>query len=98
MDLKDVTSELKDQTNYRVEQRLATMMRTNPRYKNLDAENRELVLNLIEEEKEKARHGIKTSGYTIRKKMYNLYRNRLKLGLTYNDLDQIRDLLESFKS
>jgi len=97
MDLKDVTSKLKDQTNYRVEQRLATMMRTNPRYKNLDAENRELILKLIEEEKEKARHGIKTSGYTIRQKMYNLYRNRLKLGLTYNDLDQIRDLLESFK-
>jgi hypothetical protein len=29
--------------------------------------------------------------------MYHLYQDRVKLGLTELDLDQIRDLLESFK-
>jgi len=97
MDLKDVTKDLTDQSAYRIRQRFQEMMRTNPHYKNLDQANQELILNLIEKCKEKMMHGIKPSSYTIREDMYNLYEHRLKLGLTYNDLDQIRDLLLSFK-
>ena len=97
MDLKDVTKDLADQTAYRLEQRFKYMMRTNPRYRNLDSENQKLILNLIEKEKKKSIRGIKTSRFTIRKEMYHLYRNRLKLGLTYNDLDQVKTLLQGFK-
>lgn len=98
MDFQDVTKDLKDQTNYRIAQRLEEMMRTNPNYRNLDEGNRELILNLIKKYKEKAQEGIKSSAYTIKEDMYHLYQNRLKLNLTYNDLDQIRELLSSFKS
>ena len=98
MDLKDVTQDMKDQTSYRIEQRMAELLRTNPHYKNLDGANRQLILDLIEKYKNKAREGIKTSDYTIREDMYHLYENRLKLNLTTNDLDQIRELLSSFKS
>jgi len=98
MDFQDVTQNLKDQTNYRIEQRLEEMMRTNPSYRNLDEGNRELILNLLKKYKDKARRGIASSEYTIRQDMYHLYENRLKLNLTYNDLDQIRELLQSFKS
>lgn len=97
MDLKDVTKNLTSQTAYRLEQRFDQMMRTNPHYKNLDQENQDLILDLIAKYKAKMIRGIKPSRYVIRKDMYNLYEHRLKLGLTYNDLDQIRDLLLSFK-
>jgi hypothetical protein len=97
MDLKEVTKDLTGQTAYRIEQRFKEMLRSNPRYKNLDAGNRQLILDLIAKYKEKIRHGIVPSRYTIREDMYHLYENRLKLNLTYNDLNQIRDLLESFK-
>jgi hypothetical protein len=97
MELKDVTKNLKNQTVYRIEQRFKTMMRTNPRYRNLDKENQKLIFDLIAEEKAKAIHGIKTSGLSIRDDMYHLYQNRIKLGLTYGDLDQIKELLQSFK-
>ena len=97
MNLKDVTKDLKDQTVYRIEQRLKEMMRTNPRYRNLDKENQKLIFDLITKEKKKAMQGIKTSGLTIRDEMYHLYQDRIKLGLTYGDLDQIKELLESFK-
>lgn len=97
MDLKDVTKDLADQTSYRIRQRFLEMMRTNPKYKNLDHENQKLILDLIEKYKEKLNRGIKPSRYTIKQDMYRLYEDRLKLGLTYNDLDQIRDLLLSFK-
>jgi hypothetical protein len=97
MELKDVTKNLKDQTSYRLEQRFKEMMRTSPHYRNLDAANQKLIMDLITKEKRKAIQGIKTSGYTIREELYHLYQDRIKLGLTYHDLDQIKELLESFK-
>lgn len=97
MDLKDVAKDLGDQNSYRLDQRFDELMRKNPRYRNLDGENRELIFDLIKKYREKIRKGIKPSGYSVRQDMYGLYRKRLKLNLTYNDLDQIRDLLESFK-
>ena len=97
MELKDVTTDLKDQTNYRIEQRFKEMMRTNPRYRNLDKEDQDLIFDLIAREKKKSMRGIKTSGLTIRQEMYRLYQNRIKMGLTYHDLDQIKGMVESFK-
>ncbi|NCN99910.1 hypothetical protein GW920_02200 [Candidatus Falkowbacteria bacterium] len=97
MDLKDVTEDLSNQYNYRIEQRLEEMMRTNPNYKNLDRHNRELILDLIKKYKEKIRKGIKPSRLTVREDKYYLHQNRIKLGLTYRDLEQINKLLESFK-
>ena len=96
MDLKDVTKNMTDQTDYRLTQRMEEMMRINPNYKNLDGANQELIMNLIKKYKEKIRHGIKPSGLTIREDKYHLFENRVKLGLTRQDLDQINKLLDSF--
>ncbi|HPY08469.1 MAG: hypothetical protein ACOX0H_02175 [Patescibacteria group bacterium] len=97
MQLKDVTKNLKDQTDYRLDQRLDKMFRVNPRYKHLDAQDREIILDLLKKYKEKRRRGIKASRLSIKNDMYYLYHNRIKLGLTKNDLDDIRDLLLSLK-
>lgn len=97
MDLKSIFKDAKKQTDYRLDQRFDELMRKNPRYQNLDEENRRLILDLVRKYKEKLRHGIKPSRLTVKEDMYHLYQNRLKFGLTYNDLDQIRDLLTSFK-
>lgn len=97
MDLQSITDDLKDTTDYRLDQRFDKLMRTNPRYKNLDGENRELIMDLIEKYKRKMREHAAPSSLTIRHDLYHLYQNRIKLGLTYNDLDQIKELLESFK-
>ncbi len=97
MDLNSVADDLVEQTDYRLDQRFDKLMRTNPRYKNLDAENRELIMDLIQKYKKKIREHAYPSSLTIRHDLYHLYQNRIKLGLTYNDLDQIKELLESFK-
>ena len=97
MDLQDITKDMRNTTDYRLDQRFDELMRKNSNYNNLDAANRELIFGLIKKYKEKLRHGLKPSRYTIKEEMYHLYHNRVKLNLTKNDLDQIRDLLESFK-
>lgn len=98
MDLKDVTKDLAHQTNYRITQRMEEMMRTNPNYKNLDGENKEIVMELIRKYKEKIRHGLRPSALTVREDKYHLYQNRIKLGLTSYDLEQINKLLDGFKN
>jgi len=97
MDLQSVTKDLKDQTDYRIDQRFDELMRRNPRYKNLDEDNRKLIMDLIKKYKKKILEHANPSSLTIREDLYHLYQNRIKMGLTYNDLDQIKELLESFK-
>jgi len=97
MDLKDVTDNLSDQYNYRIQQRMEELMRTNPSYRNLDHKNRELIMDLIHKYKEKIRKGIKPSRFTVKEDKYYLFHNRIKLGLSYSDLEQFNDLLDSFK-
>ena len=97
MDLKTVTRNLQGETDYRIEQRFDELMRRNPRYKNLDRDNQKLILDLIKKYKNKILEHNYPSSLTIRDDMYHLYQDRNKLGLTHTDLNQIRDLLESFK-
>jgi len=98
MDLQDLTKDLANQENFRITRRMEELMHTNPNFRNLSSSNRELILNLINKYKEKIRHGIKPSSITIREDKYHLYQDRIKLGLTPTDLEQINDLLDSFKN
>ena len=98
MDLQDVTKDLTNNKNYVIGQRMEKLMRTNPGFINLDGANRDLVLNLIDKYKEKIRRGIKPSLLTIREDKYHLHQNRIKLGLSFTDIEQINKLLDSFKS
>jgi hypothetical protein len=98
MDLQDVTKDMVNQTNYRLTQRMEELMRTNPRYQNLSGANRELIMSLIKKYQDEIRHGLKPSLAVVREDKYKLYENRLKLGLSPEDLAQINQLLDSFKS
>jgi hypothetical protein len=97
MDLKSITTNLKDTSDYHLEQRFEELMRKNPNLRNLDEKNKELIMDIIKKYKQKLRDHAYPTAYTIKEDMYHVYQNRIKLGLTYTDLDQIRDLLESFK-
>ncbi len=97
MDLKNITKDLKNQTDYRLKQRFGELMRRNPSYKNLDADNQKLVYDLIKKYQQKLRDHAYPSSLTIRKDIYNLYQKRIKLGLTYTDRGQIKGLLKSLK-
>ncbi len=97
MSLSNIAQEAKDMTDYRLDQKLDEFFRRNPSSKNL-REQQELIFDLIKKYKDKRRRGIKTSGLTIRHDLHKLYEKRLELGLSRNDLDDLRELLESFKS
>ncbi|NLZ74847.1 hypothetical protein GX917_03050 [Candidatus Falkowbacteria bacterium] len=96
MGLASIAQKAKDLTDYEIDQKIDRLFRTNPSLKHL-RDNQDLIFDIIKKYKEKRRRGIKISGRTIRRDTYQLYKNRLSLGLTLNDLDDLRKLLETFK-
>lgn len=97
MAFKKIAKNILDKNQYELEQSFSRLMRLNPRYKNLDSEDKEIVLNLIKKYKEKIRRGNYPSASTISRDTYTLYSHRVKMGLTYVDIEQIREILNHFK-
>lgn len=97
MRLEDLSNDLLKQTDERIERKLSILASTNPRYKTLDEGDKKVILDLIDKYKERMRKGIDITERMIREDRQKLYSNRFSIGLTEVDLDQIYDLLESFK-
>ena len=47
MDLKSITQDLAGESVYRLEQRFEQLMHTNPAFHNLDASNRQIIMDFI---------------------------------------------------
>jgi len=97
MTLSEIAKEAKNMTDYRLEQKLDEFFRKNPSFKNL-GNNRDLIWDIIKKHREKSRHGIKSSRLTIREDMYHLYEKRIEMGLSQADLEDLKELLETFIS
>ncbi len=95
--LSDVTKNLTNERSAIIAKRLGRLSVINPNYKNLDEDNKKVILDLIEKYKKILKRGVKTSSLMIKRDRSYLYSNRIKLGLSQTDLKQIFDLLESFK-
>lgn len=97
MGLDKIAQDSKKMTSYQLDQKIDKLLRTNHSFKNLQ-DNKELIFDLISDYKKKMRRGISISSLTIRRDMYRLYKDRIELNLSKSDLDDLRDLLASFKS
>lgn len=97
MEIKDLIKNAKDLSSYELERKLNELVRENYKYQNLSSDNREIVMDLIKKYKDKVRRGVGVSSFVIRKDIYDLNRKRLKLDLTEEDLDDIREILNEFK-
>jgi hypothetical protein len=80
------------------ERDLNQFIRANSKYKNLDANNRKILADTVK----KCRNNYLMKGRgvpsdTLRRDMEALSRDRIKLGMSQKDLDDIRDMLSRFK-
>jgi len=97
MDSKDLTKDAEDLTDFNFERKLNDLVRDNFRFRNLSEDNRKIVLDLMKKYKSRLRKGIGLSYSDLKNESYRLYENRLKLGLTHEDLDDIKEILGEFK-
>lgn len=97
MDLKDILKNVAHEPDYIFERKLNELIMKNPRYFNLDENNKKLVKDLVKKYKPSLRKGIGISAYTIKNELYRLYQNRIKLNLTEEDLKDIKEILEELR-
>lgn len=98
MDIKDLMKNAKNSTDYEFERKLNDLVRDNYRYSNLNSSNKKIVLDLVKKYKAYLRKGIGLSYSNLRNESYRLYQNRLKLGLTEEDLKDIKEILEELRN
>lgn len=97
MNVKDLMKNVKDMRDWEFERKLNELIRENYRFRNLDAGNKEVVMDLVKKYKSYLRRGIGISSLKIRYEMLKLKKNMQKLDLTKNDIRDIQEIMNSFK-
>lgn len=97
MKLSSLFGTAKKQPIYQTNRQLNELTRQNYRFKNLNSQNRALVMDLINKHTDKIRDGRGISSTVLQREGYKLYQNREKMGLTLNDLADIKEILNMFK-
>ena len=88
----------RETTSKYLERDLRSMVRDSSKYRNLDSKNQEVLFDLVKKYREKLRKYHRIDSYTIKKEMNRIFRKRIKLNLTEEDIKDIREILEEFKT
>lgn len=97
MDLNELLQKAKNMPEWQIERGLHEIIIKNYRYQNLNAENQKLIMGLIKKYMYYFRKGIKVSEATLRAERDRLYRDRIKLNLTDEDLKDIKEIISFFQ-
>ncbi|MDD4333441.1 MAG: hypothetical protein PHT51_05000 [Patescibacteria group bacterium] len=93
MDIKDLVKNAGNLTDYQFEQKLHELVRKNYKFQNLGTANQQLILNLVKKYKDYIRRGQGIPSYSRDKEYYHLYQNRTQLGLTEEDVKDIKEIM-----
>lgn len=100
MDLKDFLEKVRDRSlsENLLSRYYREMMYRNLKYDNLDDSEKNLLLEIILKYRRKLLKGEKQSLVDLERDYYRIWEKRHALGLEYNDLKMIKELIYSFKS
>ena len=97
MNVQDLLKNAKDLTDVEFERRLNKLVRENYRYRNLNGDNRKLVMEILDDYKDRLRSGMGVSYNKRTRDLYKLKSKREKLGLTKEDIRDITEIVNAFK-
>lgn len=97
MDPKKFIDDFKNLPSDQFRRKLNEVFRTKSCYANLDEKNKKTIFDLLDKHKDKIRSGYGIPPDTLRRESYKLYQDRIKLGLTDEDLKDVKEILGMFK-
>lgn len=97
MNIDDLVKDAINLTDERFEMRLNSLVRENSSFRNLDENNREVVIEIFKKFKDRLRKGYDISDRLIKDEYMHLYKNRLELNLTEEDLRDIKEIMRGFQ-
>lgn len=97
MDIKELLANAKNLTSEELLRKINSLARDDYRYGNLDEKNKKIILDLIKKHIGNIRDGLGISSTVLENEFCRLYQNRIKLGLSEEDLKDIKEILKIFK-
>ncbi len=97
MDIKEFADKAKNRPRVEVERELSKLARTDTRYRNLDSKNQDLIMDIVYKHIDNIRDGDGISGYLLQQETQRIYSNREKLGISLEDYEDIKEILNLFK-
>ncbi len=97
MDIQEFSDSTKNDTTARAKQKLSSLVRNNYKYRNLNSNNQALVMDVISDHIENIRDGDGISAHLLQKITERIYSNREKLGVSLQDYEDIKEILNQFK-
>lgn len=95
--ISDLLENAEDLTSYELENRLNKLIRSNYKYKNLNHDNRDLVLDIIKKYLHYIRQGKGITTSMRLNEIRKLRRKQTELDLSESDMDDIKDILAEFR-
>lgn len=97
MDIKDLAAKAPGLSSEEFRRRLDSILMSKPKFMNLDRKNRQTVMEILKKHWERIRTGRGIPYDSLRRDCYNLYQKRQAMGLSEEDYEDVKDILEEFK-
>jgi len=97
MNIDDLLKDAKDLTDEEFEIRLNKLVRDNHSFRNLDHENKKVVVEIFRRFKARMRKGMGISSRAVQNESRKLYKNKEELNLTEEDLRDIKEIMHGFQ-
>lgn len=97
MNIEDLLKDAQNLTDEEFEIRLNALVRENHSFRNLDHENKKVVVEIFRRFKSRLRKGMGISNRAILNESRRLYKNREELNLTEEDLRDIKEIMRGFQ-
>ena len=97
MDIQELFKTAKTDTSAHFKQKLSSLVRNDSKYRNLSADNQKFIMDIIYDHIDNIRDGDGISGYLLQRETQKIYSNREKLGVSLEDYEDIKEILNLFK-
>ena len=97
MNISELVKDSKGLTSEMFERKLNKLIRENYRYKNLDSDNKKVILDITDKYRNYMRRGIGISYSSIMSEMRRLRKGQPENDLSKEDLKDIREVLDAFR-
>ncbi len=97
MDIQELFKTAKTDTREHFKQKLSSLVRNDSKYRNLSADNQKFIMDIIYDHIDNIRDGDGISGYLLQRETQKIYSNREKLGVSLEDYEDIKEILNLFK-
>ncbi len=97
MDIKELVTSLKNEDLYTFERRCKEFFYNNYEFSSIDQKNRDFIIDLLKKHRDDLVNFGGIPGYKLDNKLYEIHSNLSKHGLSENDYENLKKIINHFR-